>query len=347
MKERSKYMINLRNDYSCIADKKILERMLVLQDEVNIGYGLDEHSKKAEQLILKHIKSNDSKVYFLSGGTITNKVFISHVLRPYEAVIALDSAHISCHETGTIEQSGHKIINVKHSNGKIKVSDIKEVINVHKDEHMVKPKLVYITNSTEFGTIYTKKELIEIYDFCKENDLYLYLDGARLGVALCAVNNDISLEDLGKYTDAFYIGGTKNGAILGEALVINNKHLQKDFRYSIKHFGGMYAKGFVSGIQFEVLFEDNLFFNIASKQNNLAYKLRNELIKLGVEFEIDSDTNQLFPIFKKEVVKKLENEIMFEYWTEFSDKQTIRFVTNFTLEEKDIVKAIEIIRDAL
>lgn len=340
-------MINLRNDYSCIACEKILLRMLDLQNEVNPGYGLDEHSKRAEHLILKHLKSNDSKVYFLTGGTITNKVFISHALRPHEAVIAIDSAHISCHETGTIEQSGHKIINVKHSDGKIKVKDIQDVINIHRDEHMVKPKLVYITNASEFGTIYSKKELIEIYNFCKANDLYLYLDGARLGVALTSLHNDISLEDLAKYTDAFYIGGTKNGALLGEALVINNKTLQNDFRYSIKHFGGMYAKGFVAGIQFEVLFEDNLFFDIALKQNNLAYKLRNELIKLGLEFEIDSPTNQLFPIFKKELVKRLEKDIMFELWTEYEDKQCIRFVTNFLLEESDILKTIDIIRNAL
>jgi len=337
-------MINLRNDYSSIAHKKILEELMQNQTSTFVGYGLDEVSKYAEELILKEVKNENSKVYFLNGGTITNKVFISHVLKPYEAVISVDSGHINVHETGTIEQSGHKILTVTHNNGKINVKDILRIVNTHLDEHMVKPKLVYITNATEYGTIYSKQELIDIYNTCRANDLYLYIDGARLGVALASDKNNITLEDLGKYSDAFYIGGTKNGAILGEALVVNNKNLQKEMRYSIKHFGGMYAKGFVTGFQFKVLFENGLYYEIAKKQNDLAKLLENELTKLGIKFEIESDTNQLFPIFKKEEVDEISKHIMYEMWSDNGDTKTIRFVTHFMLEKEDIFNTIEILK---
>lgn len=340
-------MLNFRNDYSGIAHEKILEAMLANKYTTYVGYGLDEVSKYAEELILQKVNNNDSRVYFLTGGTITNKVFISHVLRPHEAVISVDSGHINVHETGTIEQGGHKIIASPHNNGKLNPLDIQIICNTHLDEHMVKPKLVYITNATEYGTIYKKQELINIYNVCKKNDLYLYIDGARLGVALTANNNDITLEDLGKYCDAFYIGGTKNGAILGEALVVNNKDLQKEMRYSIKHFGGMYAKGFVAGMQFKTLFENDLYFEIAKKQNELAEYMKCKLIDLGIKFEIDSDTNQLFPIFTKEVVEKLSKEIMFEFWTDNGNYKTIRFVTHFLLSKDDVDKAIDIIKNAI
>ena len=340
-------MINLRNDYSGIAHKEILEEMIKLQEKTFVGYGLDEISKEAENLILKQVKNENSKVYFLNGGTITNKVFISHVLKPYEAVISVDSGHINVHETGTIEQSGHKIITANHHNGKLDPIDIVRIVKTHTDEHMVKPKIVYITNATEYGTIYSLNELKEIYHVCKKHDLYLYLDGARLGVALTSPNNDICLQDLGKYTDAFYIGGTKNGAILGEALVVNNPILQEEMRYSIKHFGGMYAKGFVTGIQFKVLFENDLFFWIAKRQNELALILKNGLLDLGVNFEIESDTNQLFPIFSKEVVAKLSKHLMYEMWSDNDDFKTIRFVTHYLLDENDINNVINIIKDAI
>lgn len=340
-------MINFRNDYSGIAHEKILEAMMQNKYSTYVGYGLDEVSKCAEELILNKVYNKDAKVYFLTGGTITNKVFISHVLEPYEAVISVDSGHINVHETGTIEQGGHKIITCAHNNGKINPQDIQRICDIHTDEHMVKPKLVYITNATEYGTIYKKQELVDIYNVCKKNDLYLYIDGARLGVALTATNNDITLEDLGKYSDAFYIGGTKNGAILGEALVVNNKDLQKEMRYSIKHFGGMYAKGFVAGMQFKTLFENDLYFEIARKQNELAEYMKTKLIELGIKFEIESDTNQLFPIFSKEVVEKLSHEIMYEMWTDNGDYKTIRFVAHFLLTKEEVDKAIDIIKNIL
>ena len=337
-------MINLRNDYCGIAHYKVLEKLGKHANDVFVGYGLDEHSKRASELIKKEMAYDDADIHFLVGGTITNKVLISHVLRPYEAVISPDTGHINVHETGTIEQSGHKIITVKNNCGKLNAKDILDVLFTHTDEHMVKPKLVYITDSTEIGSIYTYQELKEISDVCKANDLYLYLDGARLAAALTCEKNDIKLSDLPKLVDAFYIGGTKNGLMLGEALVIINEKIKDEVRYSIKHFGGMYAKGFVTGIQFEALFEDGLFYEIAKKENEQAKYLYNELVKIGVEFECIQETNQIFPVFKTEHIKELKEYIQFETWSINEDKTTIRFVTHYLLKDEEIEETIEIIK---
>ena len=338
-------MINLRNDYCTVAHKKILE---ALNNEVNntfVGYGLDQISEEAELIIKEKIGNKEAEVYFLTGGTITNKIMIAHMLKPYEAVIACDSGHINVHETGAIEQTGHKILLCTNKNGKIKKEDILNIINTHQDEHMVKPKAVYISNPTEFGTIYKKRELQELSKTCKENDLYLYLDGARFACALTSRYNDINITEYKDYVDAFYIGGTKNGLISGEALVVINPNLQKDFRYSIKHYGGMQSKGFINGIQFRELFKNDLIIEIGKYQNDMAAKLENKLKELNVEFLMPCETNQLFPVFKNEVIEKIKDKIMFEYWEKGNDKTTIRFVTNFSLKESDIDNAINIIKE--
>lgn len=340
-------MINLRNDYCYIAHHKVLEKMLSLENEVNLGYGEDKHSKNAKRMILNLIDNPNSDVHFLMGGTITNKVFISHALKPYEAAISCDSGHINVHETGTIEQSGHKILLVPNKDGKIEINSLKEIIASHNSCHMVKPRLVYISNPTEYGTIYSYKELEEISSFCKENNLIFFVDGARLGAALTCEENDISLKDLARLTDAFYIGGTKNGAILSEALVINNPSLNEEFRYSIKHYGGMYAKGFVSGIQFEALFEDDLFFEIARKQNKLAKVLTNGLKEMKVDLFVESPTNQIFCIFKHEEAKRIMEYIDCEIFLEKEDKIVLRFVVSYVTTKEDIGEALRIIKESL
>lgn len=337
-------MINLRNDYCGIAHYKVLEKINKYANDVFVGYGLDEHSINASKLIKKELNNENVDVHFLVGGTITNKVFISHVLRPYEAVICPDTGHINVHETGTIEQSGHKVITVPNKNGKLTAKDILDVLFIHTDEHMVKPKMVYITNATEIGTIYTKQELIEISNVCKENDLYLYMDGARLGAALTSENNDMNLSDIANLVDAFYIGGTKNGLMLGEALVIVNSKLKEEVRYSIKHFGGMYAKGFVSGIQFEALFEDGLFYKIAHQENKQAKYLYDKLVEVGVSFVSNQETNQIFPIFDSKDIDELKKYIQFEVWSIENDKTTIRFVTHYLLKDSEIEEAVKIIK---
>ena len=339
--------INFRNDYCGIAHKDILQALIENENNSYVGYGLDEQSEQAKKLIQKELKNENVDIHFIPGGTLTNKVLISHVLRPYEAVISADSGHINVHETGTIEQSGHKILTAPNNNGKINGSDIISIYNSHTDEHMVKPKMVYISNPTEFGTIYTKEELTEISNICKKLDLYLYMDGARLGCALTSPKNDLVMSDLSNLVDAFYIGGTKNGLLLGEALVVINEELKPFMRHSVKHFGGMYAKGFINGIQFKTLFENNLFYNIAKKQNDLAMILYNKMCLLGIKFLMEQETNQIFPVFKNETVEKLKDYFLFEIWERKEEETVIRFVTNYLLNEDDVNNAIEIIKNLI
>lgn len=337
--------INLRNDYCSIAHPLILEAFIEYNKNTYLGYGMDEETNNAIEIIKSKINYKDADVFFLPGGTITNKVLISHILKPYEAVISCESGHINVHETGTIEQSGHKILVAPSYEGKIISEDIYKICNTHTDEHMVKPKIVYISNPTELGTIYTKEELNKISLACKDLGLYLYVDGARLATALTSKKNDMNLEEFSKLVDSFYIGGTKNGLIQGEALVVMNKELSKDIRYSIKHFGGMYSKGFVNGIQFKTLFEKDLFNTIGKTQNYLAEELYAKLKQINVKFLFEQETNQIFPIFKNEIVNKLKDKIEFEIWEKRIDETVIRFVTHYNLTKEDINRTIEIIKE--
>lgn len=334
-------MISFKNDYSEIAHKNILDLLYKASNEQNNGYGLDDHSMKAKALIKYHLKKENVDIHFLTGGTSCNKIAISHILRPHQAVISVASGHINVHETGAIEATGHKVLTVKGVNGKITRDEIIDIVRSHTDEHMVMPKMVYISNSTEIGTIYKKNELEEIYSICKELGLYLYLDGARLGVALTSNENDLTLEDIANLTDIFYIGGTKNGAMLGEALVIINEDIKEDFRYSIKLNGGMLAKGFVVGIQFEALFSNNLFFDLAKSTNEKAMLLKNGLQKLGIELEFDSPTNQQFLILDDNVVEQLKKNYKFEIWEKQRNKTIIRLVTSWATTSEAVTTLLD------
>lgn len=334
-------MISFKNDYSEIAHKNILDLLYKASNEQNNGYGLDEHSIKAKELIKDQIKKENVDIHFLIGGTSCNKIVISHILRPHQAVISVASGHINVHETGAIEATGHKVLTVKGVNGKITKEEIIEVVRTHTDEHMVMPKMVYISNSTEIGTIYNKNELEEIYSVCKELDLYLYLDGARLGVALTSNENDLTLEDIANLTDIFYIGGTKNGAMIGEALVITNDNLKAYFRYSIKLNGGMLAKGFIVGIQFEALFSNNLFFDLAKNANEKAILLKKGLQELGIKLAFNSPTNQQFLILDDDIVSELKKNYNFEIWEKQKGKTTIRLVTSFATTSEAVTKLLE------
>ncbi|MEE1072368.1 MAG: aminotransferase class I/II-fold pyridoxal phosphate-dependent enzyme, partial [Cellulosilyticum sp.] len=289
-------MYSFRNDYSEGAHPNILETLLRTNTEQTLGYGEDAYTQKAQTLIKQHIGREDVVVHFLVGGTQTNLTAISAFLRPHEAAIAASSGHIAVHETGAIEATGHKVITVETEDGKLTVAHIASVLKAHTDEHMVKPKLVYISDSTEVGTIYYKEELQAIYEYCKAHHLLVMIDGARLGSALMAIDNDVTLNDLANFSDAFYIGGTKNGALLGEAIVVVNDSLKENFRFSIKQNGGMYSKGFVAGIQFEALFTNDLFLKLSINANESAKLLYNELIKRGIKFQSECITNQIFPI---------------------------------------------------
>ena len=323
-----------RSDYIELADSRILEALAKYSLEQNIPYGFDYHSENASKYILKTFSSK-GKVYFLEGGTQTNMVFISYCLKHYEGVIAVDTGHINVHESASVEGSGHKIIPVKNVNGKIYPNDIIEVLNLYNDVHTVVPRMIYISNSTEVGTIYTKKELEDLYAFSKKHNLYLFIDGARLGSALTSKENDVKPSDLGKLCDAFYVGGTKNGLLFGEALVINNPDLQKDFYNHIKNKGAMLAKGYALGIQFERAFQDDLYFELARHGNEMADLIKDELTNLGIALS-PSPTNQIFVSFQRKVAEELINTFGLEKWIDNDEEMVVRIVTSFATKKEDV-----------
>jgi len=322
------------NDYSFGASAEILDSLNKYNFEQNIGYGLDAHSNNAKELIKKKFNSLNGDVFFLSGGTQTNLTLISYLLKPYEACISCDTGHINVHETGAVEGTGHKIYTVKNNDGKLTKKDILDALSKNTNEHSVKLKLVYISNSTESGSIYKLDELIELYKVCKENELYLFLDGARLASALTSKDNDISPTDLSKYTDCFYIGGTKNGMLYGEALVFNNSKLCEDFRYHIKNRGAMLAKGFSVGIQFERAFIDNHYFDLG-KHSNLMSEYIYESLKERQEFVYSKSTNQLFIKVDNNKAIDLINKFGLEVWEDLIDYKILRIVTCFNTTKED------------
>ncbi|MEH7501018.1 aminotransferase class I/II-fold pyridoxal phosphate-dependent enzyme [Neobacillus drentensis] len=335
-------MYSFKNDYSEGAHPRILNALMESNLVQEDGYGEDQFSRKAVELLKEKMGRTDVDIYLLSGGTQTNLIAISAFLRPHEAAMAASTGHILGHETGAIEATGHKILSIEAENGKLTPSHVQAVLDGHPDEHMVKPKLVYISNSTEIGSIYKKSELEQLSDFCKKNKLILYMDGARLGSALCSEENDIQLSDLPTLVDAFYIGGTKNGALIGEALVICRDSLKEDFRYHMKQKGALLAKGRLLGIQFLELFRDNLFFEMAMHANKMATLLREEISKANIQFLTHSPSNQIFPILPNAFITELEKKYSFHIWEKVdSDHSAIRLVTSWATKEDEVVALIE------
>ncbi len=332
-----------RNDYSEAVAPEILKAIGEIANEQSVGYGLDEHSKNAEKLILKRFGLKDGKVFFLSGGTQANMVVISYILRDYESVIACDTGHINVHETGAVEGSGHKILTSFNADGKLKAEDIENILSLHRDEHMVMPKMVYISDSTETGTVYTLSELKAIRKVCDKNKLLLFIDGARLGVALTS-GADVDAKDIAKYSDIFYVGGTKNGLLSGEAVVIKDTHLAENFRYQIKNRGAMLAKGFVLGVQFERAFTDDLYFKLAKNSNEKANIIRNGLKKLGVKFEGNSTTNQIFIRLENAKADIIMDKFGCELWSLEGNEKVIRIVTSFATTENDCIEFLDFAR---
>ena len=335
-------MYSFKNDYSEGAHLRILNALVETNLEQTDGYSTDYHTENAIDLLKKKMDREDVDIHLLVGGTQVNLTAISAFLRPHQAAIGADTSHINCHETGAIEATGHKVITMKTDDGKLTSNLIQKVVDAHTDEHMVQPKLVYISNSTELGTLYKKSELEELHKCCIKNNLLLYLDGARLGTALVSEENDLTLPDIAKLVDAFYIGGTKNGALFGEALVICNNELKEDFRYFIKQKGGLLAKGRLLGIQFEELFKDDLYFDIARHANNMAILLKNALKEKGYEFLTDSSTNQQFPIIPNNIIKKIGEKYSFNVERIIDDNNTaIRLVTSWATNEANVLEFIE------
>ncbi len=330
-------MYSLRDDYSEGGAPEVMRALSEAAGEQNITYGEDKYCKAAAEKILSLCGVSEGEVMFLEGGTQTNLLAIAALLRPYEAAIAASTGHINVHETGAIEATGHKVCTVPAPEGKLTPELIDSVVAAHPDEHMVKPRLVYLSDSTELGTVYTRAELAAISEYCLEHELYLYLDGARLGAALASRENDLTLSDIAALTDAFYIGGTKNGALFGEALVMLNKDIRCCFRYMVKQRGALAAKGFALGLQFGALFEggeDCAWFRLARHENEAAEKIAAAARAAGYGFTVPPQTNQLFLAMAPDRAEKLMESFPYHPQGVTEDGKTVaRLVTGWAIPD--------------
>ena len=340
-------MYRFTNDYSEGAHPSILEAMTATNLEGNFGYGCDPHCEHAAALIRQKIGRPDADVHFFVGGTQTNATCICAFLRPHEAAIAAHSGHICVHETGAVEATGHKCIAMPAApGGKLTPELVRQAVAAHPDEHMVKPRLVYVSNTTEVGGVYTTAELEALRAVCDELGLLRYLDGARLASALAC--GGASFEDLGRLCDAFYIGGTKNGAIFGEAVCIMNPALKPDFRYILKQHGGMLAKGWLLGVQFEQLMRSGLYEELGEHSTRMARQLAEGLKGLGVEFLFESPSNQIFPILPDEVLAKLEGAFHWEVnATLEGGRSCIRLVCSWATQQAAVTAFLLAVEQAL
>lgn len=340
---------SFKNDYSEGCHPNILKALSENNLNQQAGYGEDEYSREAKELIKERMKNSDADIYFVSGGTQANLIVISSVLRPYQCAVSASTGHILNNETGAIEATGHKILNIEKEDGKLKPEDIVPVLDSHRNvPHQVMPKLVYISNSTELGTVYTLKELEDLSAFCRENRLYLFMDGARLGHGLTSEISDLTLEKVAELTDIFYLGGTKNGALIGEAIVINNRELQQDFAFNIKQKGALLAKGRLLGIQFLELMKNNLYFDLAKHANQQAMKIKHAMKERGVRFLSDTYTNQIFPILSHGLIEKLSEKFEFYVWKKIDDESSaIRLITSWNTGDEPVNDFIDIIKREL
>ena len=330
------YKYRFENDYSELAHPEIIEALTAAGAIQFDGYGLDEFSFRAADLIKSRIGNPDADVHFISGGTHANLVVLSSILRPHEAVIAPKSGHIHIHETGAIEATGHKICTISNVLGKACTDAIEEIVKEHSDEHMVKPRVIYISQSTEAGTVYTRAELSEISGYCKRNGLYLYLDGARIGVAINSGACDLTLRDIAGLVDVFYIGGTKNGALFGEAIVICADELKRDFRYLLKQRGALLAKTAAIGVQFEALLKGSLYDELSIRAIAMAHRLAGGIKRFGYGFLYPVETNMIFPIFPASIADELHRHYSFHDWDRLDDMAAVRLVTSWATPESAV-----------
>lgn len=330
----------------------ILQRLTETNYCKQQGYGLDEYCASARERIQKACHAPNSDVHFVTGGTQANVTVISHALRPYQGVLCAVTGHINGHETGATEARGHKVLPLPEKDAKITAKQVGAYLfhyrSMEHPEHEVEPKMVYLSQPTEQGTLYSLAELEAFRSVCDRYGLFLFIDGARLGYALATPSNDVTLADLARLTDVFYIGGTKVGAMFGEAIVIQNEEIKPQFRYSIKQNEGMLAKGRYLGLQFDTLFTNGLYTTIAANAITLADFLRNSLREMGISFFSSSPTNQIFPIFTRSQVEALEQLHVFERWSELSDGRiAIRFCTSWATEKADLEQLLADIQQIL
>lgn len=339
-------MIQFQCDYNEGAAPQILQRMLETNMEQTVGYGMDDYCEHARQLIREACEAPEAYVQFLVGGTQTNATVISATLRPYQGVLCASTGHINVHETGAIEHTGHKVLSLPSDNGLITAQQVEEALLAHFNdgsaEHMVQPGMVYVSYPSEVGTLYTKEKLEKISQVCHKYEIPLFVDGARLGYGLMSPASDLTLADLARLADVFYIGGTKQGALFGEAVVISNKTIQKDFRYNLKQNGGMLAKGRLLGLQFETLFTDNLYFDLAKHAIDEAMRIKQALLTKGYQFMKESPTNQQFPILTNAKYEELSKEFLFDYWYRMDEEHVaVRICTSWGTKSENVDKLIE------
>ena len=339
-------MILFNSDYTEGAHPRIMQRLMETNLEQTVGYGEDEYCEAARAAIRKVCDAPEADVHFLVGGTQANFTVISSALRSFQGVLCADSGHINVHETGAVEATGHKVLALPGTDGKITAEQVKAAYDLHwnddSHEHIVQPKMVYISHPTELGTLYTKAELKALHEVCRECGLYLYLDGARMGYGLMAPGTDVTLADVAKYCDVFYIGGTKVGALFGEAVVICNPFLKPDFRYCIKQHGGMMAKGRLLGVQFLELFRDGLYDEISKHAIDMAMLLKDGLIKKGYTFFKESVTNQQFIIIDDTKLEEIKKKYGVTYQERYDEaRSVIRLCTSWATKEEDIKTFLE------
>ena len=333
-------MIQFQCDYAEGAHPNILKRLLDTNELQTVGYGEDEICDSARARIKEVIGREDADVHFLVGGTQANLTVISSILRPYQGVLCANSGHINVHETGAIEACGHKVLALDSADGTITGDQVRNYVRVHFNdgahEHIVQPGMVYISFATENGTLYSKEQLVDLYNACKENGLPLFIDGARLGYGLASPANDLTIQDITNLCDVYYIGGTKVGALFGEAVVITNPSLKKDFRYMIKQKGGMLAKGRLLGIQFDELMKDNLYFEISKHAINQAMRIKKACEEAKLPFAFESFTNQQFIILTNEQLAQLEENFVVSHIEDRGDVQVIRICTSWATKEENV-----------
>ena len=334
-------MIYFNSDYLEGAHPSIMVRLAETNMVQTVGYGEDEYCEAAREKIKTACQAPEADVHFLVGGTQTNTTVIAAILRPWQGVISAVSGPINCHEAGAIESTGHKVITLPTTNGKITAQQVQDYVEWHRNdestEHIVQPGMVYISHPTEGGTLYTKAELTALYAFCRENGLLLFVDGARLGAALTSEANDLTLPEFARLCDAFYIGGTKNGAMFGEALVITRPELTDGFFRMKKRMGAVMEKGWIQGVMFQALFTDDLYFHMARHANEMAARLQNGLRAKGWTLWVDSPTNQVFAVVDNALKPQLDAVCDYEDWCPYDGSHTVvRFVTCFQTSQEDV-----------
>ena len=339
-------MLSFENDYSCAATPEIIARLAETAPNQYPGYGTDDVCESAKAKIREACACPDAEIFFLVGGTQTNQVVIDAITPPYAGVVAATTGHVNVHEAGAIEFTGHKVLTLPHHDGKIDADELDEYCATFYADgnytHMVFPGCVYISQATEYGTLYTLAELEAIRKICTKYDMPLFIDGARLGYALTASGNDVTIEDIARLADVFYIGGTKVGALFGEAVVIMNPALKKDFRFIMKQRGGRMAKGRLLGIQFDALFTDDLYFRISRHADEMAYQIRDIFVSAGYPLLFDSPTNQQYPIMPDDELAELRKNFGYEYWERVDKTHSgVRFCASWatTQEHVDALRA--------